>query len=261
MAVKGAGDKEGRTLCCSYLHCTCCGYPRKSLRQSLAVTLGSSNLPSTQNRTKPTAFVFFPCLQRSEIPAEVWRFFVFWVFFETFLHLVLSLLRRQQEVILPSHHQPPPLPWEPPLCCRWGWGAVGSGFCSPQHVPMEDSPPASPELAPNPGPRGWCGGGGLRRRSLSREKSERWETRVTGMSHKRNQPPPFLRPPGRATGRGGFVWEGGRGQHTQIPPGPGFAEGGGGEGGSTVPSHPSPLHRRGSAGPQPVPSRPGRCHL
>lgn len=131
---------ERRTLCCSYLHRTCCGYPRKLLRKSLAVTLGSSNLPSTQTGQTRMLLSSFPCLLRSEIPAEV--------FLKPFLHRVLSLPRRQQEVILPSPGSHQPSSAASGVGVLWGQGA------DLPCMSRGDSPPTSPELAPNPRPRG-----------------------------------------------------------------------------------------------------------
>lgn len=156
---------ERRTLCCSYLHHTCCGYLRKLLRKSLAVTLGSPNLSSTQTGQNRMLLFSFHCLPRSEIPAEV--------SLEPFLHLVPSLLRRQQEVVPPSlgSQQKP----------------VGSGSCGVSAPLSPACPgggggqyPISPELFPNSGPRGGAEGASSPEPNLG--KSDQWETLAPGTS-------------------------------------------------------------------------------
>lgn len=103
----------------------------------------------------------FPSLLRSEIPAET--------FLELFLHLVRSLIRRQQEVILPSLHHLLFYPLEATSRAlqpvRSGCRGVGVLFFPA--CPGGAAPPLAPSLPPSTDLEG------LRHKSPAREKSER----------------------------------------------------------------------------------------
>lgn len=145
-------------------------------------------------------------------------FFFFFSSPEPFLHLVLSLLRRQREVIAPSLSPGAPSPALQP---------VGSGCCG---VRVPASPADPGETAPPP-PQPRTSGSCIARAQPGKKKTQpgRWETPVTetrqnvtsrhhhaGLSGKQRD--------GAAVGWWVFFLGGVGCGWAQIPPSPSFAE-------------------------------------